>query len=119
MDSHEKVLKTRFLQLNEDNTISAPSTVFNSSIHWGHYNFNSSVKNTDYNWPVGFEEDTEHMMLTTISVTLSDSQSLMSESYIVSIQNGYDNTIYTSSVLKFTNTSYFEGSELLDVIKGF
>ncbi len=119
MDSHEKVLKTRFLQLNEDNTISAPSTVFNSTIHWGHYNFNSSVKNTDYNWPVGFEEDTEHMMLTTVSVTLSDSQSLMSESYIVSIQNGYDNTIYTSSVLKFTNISYFEGSELLDVIKGF
>lgn len=118
IDSKQKTLKTRFLALTEDNTITTPTTVFNSVIYWGHYDTNSSEKNIDLNWPLGFEEEDEHV-LTTRTVELSDAQSLMSESYIVSIQNGYDNTVYTSSILKFTNTSYFEGSELLDAIKGF
>lgn len=121
-DFNRKTLYLRFLELKDDNTIVEANISSGYVTRWGHFNSDVSTTETELKWPQGYEIDSKNginIIEMSRIMTMSNSRSLLSENYIATIINSNTDEIYTANTIKFQNTVYLEGSELVDLLTGF
>lgn len=97
--------------LTSDNTI--PSQF---RLHWEEYDPNSADTGI---WSKITSYVNMNHTLPYKNQTLSVARNRRKHGYVVTVQDTGNGINYISNVLEFSNTSYVEGSELLDILTGF
>ena len=103
--------KTDLNVLTNDTTLPAQF-----KLYWEEYDPNSAEIST---WAKIMSYTNMNYAYPYKSQVLSVARNRRKHGYVITVQDTANGTSYVTNVLEFNNTSYIEGSELLDILTGF